>query len=165
MQVLYLFSMKYSSHQKFMINNSAIADNIFVPTQEIIFIDSQVEDYQILAQGVLPGIEIVVLRSDRDGIEQITAVLNCKNDLTAIHIVSHGSPGCLYLGNAQLSLDTLDKYQQELQVWNSLTLLIYGCNVAEGDAGAEFIAKLHCLTGAEIAASSCPNLLCSWPRN
>ncbi len=32
-------------------------------------------------------------------------------------------------------------------------LLIYGCNVADGDAGEEFIAKLHQLTGANIAAS------------
>ncbi|MFM2312704.1 MAG: hypothetical protein RLZZ04_1980 [Cyanobacteriota bacterium] len=154
--------MKYSSHQKLMINNSVIADNIFVPTQEIIFIDSQVEDYQILAQGVLPGIEVVVLTSDRDGIVQITSVLNRKDDLTTIHLVSHGSPGCLYLGNTQLNLDTLNKFQNELKTWfdsaslisHPLSLLIYGCNVAAGDAGEEFITKLHKITGAEIAAST-----------
>ncbi len=33
-------------------------------------------------------------------------------------------------------------------------LLIYGCNVAAGDTGAELIAKLKQLTGAEIAAST-----------
>ncbi|MGL6342521.1 MAG: DUF4347 domain-containing protein, partial [Waterburya sp.] len=139
-----------------MINNSAIADNIFVPTQEIIFIDSQVENYQILAQGVLPGIEIVVLTSDRNGIKQITTTLSQKRNLASVHIVSHGSPGCLYLGNAQLSLETLDGYQQELQIWNVPSLLIYGCNVAAGDAGEELITKLHNITGAAIAASTTP---------
>jgi hypothetical protein len=32
--------------------------------------------------------------------------------------------------------------------------LLYGCNVAAGDSGAEFIEKLHQLTGANIAASA-----------
>nr|MDJ0713195.1 Ig-like domain-containing protein [Prochloraceae cyanobacterium] len=32
--------------------------------------------------------------------------------------------------------------------------MLYGCRVAAGDAGAEFIAKLHSLTGAEITASA-----------
>ncbi len=92
-------------------------------------------------------------------IEQITKVLE-QNSYSTVHIVSHGSPGCLYLGNTQLSLDTLTKYQNELKQWFSSflvprsSLLIYGCNVAAGDAGEEFIAKLHDLTDAEIAAST-----------
>ncbi|MEG4219819.1 DUF4347 domain-containing protein [Microcoleus sp. Pol12A6] len=32
-------------------------------------------------------------------------------------------------------------------------LLLYGCNVAAGDAGEEFITRLHKLTGAQIAAT------------
>ncbi len=153
-----------------MINNTAIAPNIkntFTSAQQIVFIDSQVEDYQLLAAGVLPGIEVVVLKSDRNGIEQITEALSQRIDSTTIHLVSHGSPGCLYLGNTQLNLDTLNSYQSDLKTWfNSPAfrtplikggwgdLLIYGCNVAAGDAGEEFINKLHSLTGAEIAAST-----------
>ncbi len=59
----------------------------------------------------------------------------------------------MYLGNTQLSLDTFNRYATQLQQWDVANLLLYGCNVAAGDAGAEFIAKLHTLTGAEIAAS------------
>ncbi|MGL6338657.1 MAG: DUF4347 domain-containing protein, partial [Waterburya sp.] len=136
--------------------NNTISQNIFTPTKQIVFIDSQVKDYQLLAAGVIPGIEIVILQPNVDGIKQITAALNQETNFTSIHLVSHGSPGCLYLGNTQLNLDTLDGYQQELQVWNSSFLLIYGCNVAAGDAGEEFITKLHNITGAEIAASTTP---------
>jgi protocatechuate 3,4-dioxygenase beta subunit len=139
--------------------------------QQIVFVDSQVADYQALTAGVKPGIKVIVLEANSDGIEQITSVLKEKV-YSQVHIVSHGSPGCLYLGNTQLSLDTLDKYQQELQSWFtrsssrlvsqyhkgiiSSSLLLYGCNVATGDAGEEFITKLHDLTGAEIAASTTP---------
>ncbi len=131
--------------------------------QQIVFIDSQVADLQILINGVAAGIEVVVLKSDRNGISQITETLNQRNNYTSIHIVSHGSPGCLYLCNTQLSLDTLDNYQSELKTWFSSSflvpcssILIYGCNVAAGDAGEEFITKLHNITGAEIAASTTP---------
>jgi hypothetical protein len=132
--------------------------------RSIVFIDSEVNDYQTLAEGIVAGAEVIILNHKQDGIEQITEVLRQKPDST-VHIVSHGSPGCLYLGNTQLSLDTLDNYKQELQTWfDSLTsllpyaptLLVYGCNVASGDAGAEFIAKVHKITGAEIAASTTP---------
>ena len=53
-------------------NNIANVNQIFVPAPQIVFIDSQVEDYQMLANGVLPGIETVVLQGDRNGIEQIS---------------------------------------------------------------------------------------------
>ena len=152
-----------------MFNLTAIVKDIIVIKQpkQIVFIDSQVEDYQFLAKGVLPEIEKVILDRDRDGIEQITEVLNQKNNFETIHIVSHGSPGCLYLGNNKLSLDTLERYQEKLQTWfNSSTqqdksgsdsrLLIYGCNVAVGDAGAEFINRLQKTIGSIIFASSTP---------
>lgn len=131
--------------------------------QQIVFLDSQVSNYQSLAKGIISGIEIIILDSG-DGIQRITQVLNQKT-YSAVHIVSHGSPACLYLGNTQLSLDTLNKYQDDLRTWfdspnpllpYSPTLLIYGCNVASGDAGEEFITKLHQITGAEIAASTTP---------
>ncbi len=38
--------------------------------------------------------------------------------------------------------------------WGITDLYIYGCEVAKGDAGTEFITKLHQLTGANIAAAT-----------
>ena len=118
-----------------------LSSNFMLANQQIVFIDSQVADYQLLANGILPGIKVVILKSDRNGIEQITEILSQRNNFTSIHIVSHGSPGCLYLGNTKLSLHTLNQYEEELRSWFSsslilhpLSLLIYGCNVAAGDA-------------------------------
>ena len=108
--------------------------------------------------GAIPEAEVIVLDSTRDGIVQITEVLQERTDIAAIHIVSHGSPGCLYLGNTQLSLDTLEGYASHLQTWATplfpSSLLLYGCNVAAGDTGAEFVERLHRVTGADIAASA-----------
>ncbi|WP_306426856.1 DUF4347 domain-containing protein [Nostoc sp. CHAB 5836] len=142
----------------------------------LVFIDMAVEDYSDLVDGVLDNTQVLLLNSTQNGVKKITKILAswveaqqlvlryCSN-LTNIHIVCHGAPGCLQLGNTLLGLHNLDEYSQELQQWQKIfstsgksdnfnNLLIYGCNVASGDAGAEFVQKLHQLTGANIAASS-----------
>ncbi|PSN14881.1 hypothetical protein C7293_09610 [filamentous cyanobacterium CCT1] len=127
------------------------------PAQSVVFIDANVSDVQHLVNGVLPGVAVKVLAPDVDGIAQITDYLKACPTST-VHIVSHGAPGVLFLGNTQLNLTNLENHAQALQSWfspqtSNPTLLLYGCNVAAGDAGEEFIQKLHQLTGAGIAAS------------
>jgi hypothetical protein len=127
----------------------------------IVFIDAKVSNAQNLVDSVLPGTDVQVIDADRDGIKQISDFLNA-HPRNQVHIVAHGAPGCLYLGNTQLSLDTLKDYANELQAWFSPStaatsvLRLYGCNVAIGDAGAEFLTKLQNLVGANIGASTTP---------
>ena len=122
----------------------------------VVFIDSNVDDYQNLVKGVIPQAEVIVLDTTEDGVTQITSALLGRTDISEIHIVSHGAPGCLYLGNSNLSLGSLEYYASQLSRWtaSSVPLLLYGCNVAAGDAGAEFLEKLHDLTGAPITATA-----------
>ncbi|WP_138504255.1 DUF4347 domain-containing protein [Nostoc sp. PA-18-2419] len=128
----------------------------------LVFIDMGIEDYRSLVKGVLDNTKVFVLDQTQNGVEQITKILaNCdRSNITDIHLVSHGAPGCLQLGNTHLGLDTLKQYSQQLQQWQQIlstkNLLLYGCNVAFGNAGVEFLEKLHQLTGANIAASSQP---------
>ncbi|MEH1774304.1 DUF4347 domain-containing protein [Nostoc sp.] len=144
-------------------------------THNLVFIDTAVEDYQSLINGVIPNTEVFVIEPTQNGVEQITEILatHADQNLSSIHIVCHGVPGSLQLGNTHLGLDTLEYHSQQLQQWQKIfstssktdqrlvpfatdfvaNLLIYGCNVAAGDVGSEFVAKLHQLTGANIAAS------------
>ncbi|MFN6449101.1 MAG: DUF4347 domain-containing protein [Nostoc sp. DedSLP05] len=139
------------------LNSTIATDSPKVVTGlEILFIDAFVSDAEILIEETLPGIETIILSAQRDGVEQITEVLKQRHDIETVHIVSHGAPGCLYLGNSQLSVDNLKDYASELQSWlrKNLNLLLYGCNVAAGDVGEEFLHQLHSLTDAKIAASA-----------
>ncbi|MGD1808147.1 DUF4347 domain-containing protein, partial [Dapis sp. BLCC M126] len=125
--------------------------------QKIVFIDSNLEDYQGLANGVLPGTKVVILRPTSDGVQQITRVLKKYPYISSIHIVSHGTPGCLYLGNSQLNINSINNdYCQELEAWSVTDLLLYSCSVAAGNAGKDFLARLREITGANIAASARP---------
>ncbi|MBS9384243.1 MAG: DUF4347 domain-containing protein [Dolichospermum sp. BR01] len=120
----------------------------------VVFIDSSVSDYHTLQAGIVEGVKSVIISPNQDGIEQISQVLQQHPHITTIHILSHGSPGCLYLGNRQLDLTNIHNYTQQLQQWQRQNILLYGCNVAAGDAGAEFIHKLHQITKASISAST-----------
>ena len=120
----------------------------------LVFIDSHLNDYQTLVTGTVPETEVFTLSSNQDGIAQISTVLQQYPETTTVHIVSHGSPGSLFLGNSQLNLTNFSQYQAILGTWNVNQILLYGCNVASGDAGEEFISKLHQITGANITATA-----------
>jgi large repetitive protein len=128
----------------------------------LVCIDSGIANYQSLVGSVNSGVQAIVLDKTQNGIEKITEALHTYPSIHTVHIISHGSPGCLYLGNVSLNLETLNRYSWDLQSWFSRSsklpviapqILLYGCNVASGDAGEEFLNNLHLLTQASIAAS------------
>ncbi|MCC3572024.1 DUF4347 domain-containing protein [Microcoleus sp. PH2017_34_RAT_O_A] len=133
--------------------------NFPVSVRAIAFIDTRVQDYQSLVAGVTPGTEVVVLDGNEDAIAQITQILALRTNIDSIHIVSHGAPGSLQVGDGSLSLDDLECDRHSLQQWfsrlskNPPNILLYGCEVAAGETGLAFVKRLSELTGASVAAS------------
>ncbi|MFN6525743.1 putative Ig domain-containing protein [Nostoc sp. ChiSLP03a] len=129
-----------------------------IPATHLVFIDPQVENYQCLVAGVLPNTSVVVLDPDQNGIEQISQVLATHREINTLHIVSHGAPGQVYLGNSQLSYETLNHYAWQLMDWANVLsadaqLLLYGCEVGQTEQGKAFVQRLSEFTGAVVAAS------------
>jgi len=134
---------------------SATADQ----RQEIVFIDSSVENYQQLAGNIGVSAEVVVLDSSQDGLQQIASYLQGRESIDAIHVISHGSEALLQLGTTTLSQSNLAAHAGELAaIGASLTddgdILLYGCDVAATETGAAFINALAQATGADVAAST-----------
>ncbi|XZO03379.1 MAG: Ig-like domain-containing protein [Microcoleus sp.] len=126
--------------------------------KQIIFVDSSVQDYQSLIQGIDPA-QIVILNENSSAIDQITNALRDQKDIEAVHIVSHGSEGSLKLGADVLNENNLETFSDRLKQWgNALTangdILLYGCDVAAGEAGENFVKRLSEITGADVAAST-----------
>ncbi|NIV45881.1 MAG: DUF4347 domain-containing protein, partial [Gammaproteobacteria bacterium] len=132
--------------------------------RELVFIDAEAPNYQQLIRDLTEAadqgrnISIVVLDSDRDGIEQITEALTRYRDLDAVHVVSHGSDASLQLGNRRLDQSTLLRYAHRIQTWgealnDQADLLLYGCDLAGSAQGQSLIDRLATLTGADVAAS------------
>ncbi len=128
------------------------------PVRELAFIDTSITDWETLLAGLSPDLEVVILDPARDGLLQIADTLRNRSDISAIHLFSHGSSGELILGGMVLNAGNLVDYGDALvTIGNALTatgdILLYGCNVAQGEAGQAFIAQLAAGTGADVAAS------------
>ncbi len=125
----------------------------------VVFIDFRVEGYETLIRQFDPSVEVYLIDDSADGFDQIAARLLGRTDIDAVHVISHGSAGELLLGNSLLSGDSLAGHATQLaSIGQSLAasgdILLYGCNVAAGQAGLEFIGALAQLTGADVAASN-----------
>ncbi|MEG5213399.1 FG-GAP-like repeat-containing protein, partial [Microcoleus sp. ARI1-A5] len=101
----------------------------------LVFIDSSVEDYQSLISGVSPKAEVIILDETLDGIKQITERLTIEQNIEAIHIISHGSPGAVQLGTNTLNNSNIESLGPQLKQWRKALIpgadiLLYGCNVA-----------------------------------
>lgn len=119
----------------------------------LVVIDDAVEDFQTLVKVLLPSSDVIIIQPDSDEVGQITQKLSKYTGLKSLHIISNGSPGCLYLGKSHLSLFALNNYASQLKTWSVPNVLLYGCNVAAGSVGKQFIQRLHLLTGSNIGAS------------
>ncbi|MDJ0801092.1 MAG: DUF4347 domain-containing protein, partial [Calothrix sp. MO_167.B12] len=128
--------------------------------------DPRVDDLSVLLGGLQPGVCAHVLDSELDGVEQISEILR-QQPTASLTLVAHGFPGGLQLGAGTLELDNLHRYASQLRSWfergdaSSLTLL--ACNVATGDAGAEFVTQVASLTGVTVSAASTPVGNGQWP--
>jgi lipopolysaccharide export system protein LptA len=125
-----------------------------VSTQQVIFIDSRVPDIQDLLAGLEPGAQAFVLDAGSDGLQQIADILAANNlsDLSSISIVSHGATGELALGSSLITDGTLADHSGALAaIGASLApagaVQLYGCGIAQGQAGQQFINDFSTLAG------------------
>ncbi|MCA9061860.1 MAG: DUF4347 domain-containing protein, partial [Planctomycetaceae bacterium] len=134
--------------------------------RHIVFVDPAVSSSQLILSdlqnsGTLFGdVRIVVLDSARDGIVQVTELLSQQTTpVDSIHFISHGTAQSFQLGSTWLTNSVLAVRSAEIRQWSSVLtesadILIYGCDVAQSDAGLTLLQALADLTGADIAAST-----------
>ncbi|NET73464.1 MAG: DUF4347 domain-containing protein, partial [Sphaerospermopsis sp. SIO1G2] len=124
---------------------------------EILFIGSDISNYQHLIDGVNPNVQVYKLDSNHQ-LSDISNVLAGYSNLDAIHFVTHASDNNVQLGSQILDSSTLSNYTNDLTVWgNSLSqngdILFYGCNLAANE-GLDLIQGISNITGADVAASN-----------
>jgi uncharacterized repeat protein (TIGR02059 family) len=129
---------------------------------EIAFIDTSVAGYETLLAGVRAGIEVVLIDWDHDGLGQMAIALARRHGVDAVHVFSHGAPGMLQLGTAQLCMENMAAYDAELAALRSALsgegeLFLYGCDIARGRVGSAFVEALSAEIAADVAASESPS--------
>ncbi|HHJ40449.1 MAG: hypothetical protein AXA67_08385 [Methylothermaceae bacteria B42] len=132
--------------------------------QELVFIDTATPDYQTLLDDLTRSanagrkFEIILITPDENGIDVISQTLAQYRDISAVHVISHGQPGQVALGNTTLDPSQLAAHADTIASWkNALSgnadWLIYGCSLAATSEGIQLIDELSRLTDADVAAS------------
>ena len=103
-----------------------------------------------------PGIDLVFLKNSRQPQQALIRLLGHYHNLSAIHLISHGEPGALWLGQSKVDVHSLKSDPDFLQAFNQATrkgadLLLYGCDIAAENA--ELLDIIQANTHLDIAAS------------
>ncbi|MBF0178141.1 MAG: DUF4347 domain-containing protein, partial [Magnetococcales bacterium] len=127
--------------------------------REVVFVDAAVPDATFFVGKFAAHTEVVILDPDQNAVEQITRELSNHNNLSAIHLIAHGSPGQIDLTGSPLSMTTLNDYAPELSHWSAAMapgadFMIYGCDVGATPQGQALLQDLATLTGTDVAAST-----------
>lgn len=130
---------------------------------ELVVIDQRVENFQSLILDLESRqdrhFELLLLNPESDGIQQITEAIQRYQQITALHLISHGSAGEVQLGSSTLSEHNVTRSASDLAVWRDglsgdRDLLIYGCDLAADTTGQMFIQKLAEVLQADVAVST-----------
>ncbi len=127
--------------------------------RQVVFVNSNVTDYQTLVSGLPQGTQVVILDSSKDGLAQIDQYLQQHAGVSAIHLVSHGADGNVQIGSTWLNAGDISAYRAELaQIGAAMKpggdFLIYGCNVAENADGKALVQQIASISGLNVAAST-----------
>ncbi|MBT8332906.1 MAG: DUF4347 domain-containing protein, partial [Deltaproteobacteria bacterium] len=147
--------------------STILLDDTAAQRNELVLINDNVRDIDELVSGIeLPDnststIEVVVLDTEQNGIEQVSDILANYENLDAIHIFTHGRDGSLALGIDWLDTSDLLQNSDAVKAWGDALnengdILLYGCSIAAGDAGQDFVDSLSELTKADVTASDDP---------
>jgi Domain of unknown function (DUF4347) len=123
-----------------------------------VFIDARIGDIDSIIAGLASDVLAVILDSMHDGLDQIASELTGRTGVDAVHIISHGTDGTLYLGETVLTKENLARYSSQLAAIRAALstegdTLLYGCDVTATCYGQQFIEALVHHTGADVAAS------------
>jgi glucose/arabinose dehydrogenase len=138
---------------------ASTADLDSVTTEHLVIVDSEVEDLGQWKDAIPDNATFVLLHANEDPIAQLTEVMNKHHEIGSMHIISHGADGQLRLAGQTINQEILVQRAKEIQSWNSsfadgADVLIYGCSVAAGDSGVQFVEKLASLIDVDVAAST-----------
>lgn len=129
------------------------------PTRRLAIFDPKVSDLQVLLAGLQPDVQYAILDAERDGIEQISALLE-DSAASEVTIVARGFCGGLSVGASTLNHCNLSEYEHQLRNWfsdkTSACLTLLAGEVAQRKVGKAFVNQLTAITGATVRASAKP---------
>ncbi|MCA9058726.1 MAG: DUF4347 domain-containing protein, partial [Planctomycetaceae bacterium] len=104
------------------------------------------------------SVDVVVLDSATDGIDQITQLLNQYSVIDGLHVVTRTAGADPQLGSVLLNTESLRNHQDQIGRWqqsltNDASIVIYGSGLSETTAGEQLLEELAWLTQTSVFTS------------
>ena len=130
-----------------------------IESSALVVIDTSIHGYEDLLADLEPDTDILLIDRNENGLQKLADYVEGRDDISSIHILSHGAEGEFTLGSVTINADNIDQHAELLgQIGESLTengdLLLYGCNVADDGTSIEFVNKVADYTEADVAVST-----------
>uniref|UniRef100_UPI0032218C86 DUF4347 domain-containing protein n=1 Tax=Marinimicrobium locisalis TaxID=546022 RepID=UPI0032218C86 len=126
--------------------------------RELVIIDTSVPNYTTFTENLKPGFQVRFVNKDADGEQQLQSILSDYAELDAIHLVSHAGSGRIQLGTSTLTSENFDSGTTTTLLGAALReggdVLFYGCNLAAGQEGHDFLDLVSSNAGVDVAASN-----------
>lgn len=105
------------------IETNAASESRNPPSKSFVLNDSSINNGGYFVSGILTGDEVILLKSNSDGLENITSALenyaSIVGKIYKVRTISGGRSGKLQLGSVILCSDYLEPYKSQLPKWDS----------------------------------------------
>lgn len=120
---------------------------------EVAILDPELPDIDFLVKGLKPGVKVEYFDKTESMAGSITKVLARNAPVKSLHILSHGNPGVIAASYGALTVTDLES--TEVDIWkkylsSGAEIYLYGCNIASGVAGQQYVNALHLKQGQEF---------------
>jgi|GEM_PF-1111909 len=135
------FTQNYSSKKSVVVFDKSIND--------LVFIDANIDD----------KFDKIFCDADDNAFLLLNRILTEARGLDSLHIFSHGAPGALLLGNGRIDAERLLQCSELIKTWQpafaeNAQIVLYGCEVGQGELGREFVNLLARLLNVDVVAST-----------
>ena len=138
-------------------NGVTLADT---PNRELVIINSSVLDADTITDKLPDSTDVLYLENGSDALDAINSYLDSHSDVKydAIHIVSHGNEGYFVLNGTVIDDAYVSSHEDAFasigeHVTDDGDIMLYGCNLADSEAGQRLVDHIADVTQADVAAS------------
>ena len=124
----------------------------------VVVISPELPGVEILINEMHADSRIVFFNAAENPLTVLTKAVKENAPVKSLHILSESLPGQLLFRGDAWTIDSLDHHEDLMGSWTQYfvehgDILLYGCELAKGDAGLAFVQQLAILTGLDVAAS------------
>ncbi|GAA4102880.1 MBG domain-containing protein [Mucilaginibacter panaciglaebae] len=127
--------------------------------QELLIVDRNIRDYRNISKLARPGVEVVEIPQQVNGVDFILKTLANYQNLNIVHLFAHANAGKLLFGNTLVDSKVLESHPEfthaiDYAIKPGGQILLHGHDLAKGSAGEPLQLFRNKAYAANLLASS-----------